>query len=198
MTALCVNTGVKVLAAVAMCIGGSLVWAAGIHEAQSARLKFDAIETGKAAPGSRIVFSAAELNAWLADAAKTYVPEGARNVRMVLGASRATGYADIDFVRLRQAATGESAGWLMKNLFSGERPVRVTARFESRNGEARVTVERVEISGVAIEGAALDFAIDAFVRPEFPNAVVSEWFPLRYNVDHFTVNPSGVVVFIRR
>ena len=74
----------------------------------------------------------------------------------------------------------------------------VTARFQSQDGKARVDVERVEISGVAIEGVALDFAIDAFVRPVFPYAVVSEWFPLKYNVDRFTVNPSGVSVFIGR
>ncbi len=42
----------------------------------------------------------------------------------------------------------------MKNLFAGERPVMVTARFSSANGKARVDVERVEISGVPIQGSA--------------------------------------------
>jgi hypothetical protein len=165
---------------------------------QTVRAKIEAIETGRAAPGSRFLFSPIELNAWVLDAARTHVPEGARNLRLVLGSNSATGYADIDFLKLRQAATGQAPGWLLKNLFSGERPVKVTARFQSRDGQARVDVQRVEVSGVAIDGPALDFAIDAFVKPVFPYAIVSEWFPMQYNVDRFAVTPANLVVYLKR
>src|SRR5579859_6755581 len=105
----CVNTSVKVLCA--LFVSAVLLAVAGVYESQGARIKLDAIETGRATPGSRIVFSPGELNAWVTDAAKTRVPQGASNLRLVLGAGSATGYADLDFVRLHQAATGESAGW---------------------------------------------------------------------------------------
>jgi hypothetical protein len=84
----------------------------------------------------------------------------------------------------------------MKNLFAGEHPVTVTARFESANGRARVDVERVEISGVAIEGRALDFVIAQYVRPTFPDVKVNEWFPLRFGVDRFAVAPGGLTVLM--
>jgi hypothetical protein len=181
---------------------GAIAFTAGVcaatYDSHSARNKLDIIEAGRAPKGGRIVFSAAELNAIVAEAATIHAPQGARNTRLVLGAGTATGYADIDFLKVRQAATGEPAGWLLKNLFAGERPVKVTARVKSRDGRARVDVERVEVSGIPLEGRALDLAIDAFVRPSFPNATVSEWFDLQYGVDHFTVSPSGVAVFIRR
>jgi hypothetical protein len=172
------------------------VAAATLAESASAQRKFERIESGRALPGSRIDFTPGELNAWTRDQARRLFPQGVRNPRLEFAAARITGYADIDFLKLRQAVTGELPGWLMQNLFAGERPVVVTARIDSRNGRARVDVERVEVSGVPVEGRMLDFLIENFVRPQFPDAKVSEWFRLSYHVDHFTVNPSGVQVFI--
>jgi hypothetical protein len=132
------------------------------------------------------------------DEARYWAPDSARNLRLDLAQSRATGSADIDFLKLRQATTGEEPGWLMKNLFAGERHVVVTARFESRGHQARVDVERVEVSGVPIEGRTLDLLIQYYLRPTFPDAKVGEWFGLKYGVERFTVAPTGVVVFIGR
>ncbi|MES1262054.1 MAG: hypothetical protein ABUS49_09980 [Acidobacteriota bacterium] len=170
---------------------------AAVFDSQSVWRKLESIERGRTG-GSRVVFTSAELNAWVGDQTRALAPQGARNPRLELGSGLATGYADIDFLKLRQAATGEAPGWLMKNLFSGVRPVKVIARIQSRNGRARVDVARVEVSGIAIEGPALDFLIEDFVRPLFPNAIVSEWFELQHGVDHFTVNTTGIAVFMRR
>ena len=102
----------------------------------------------------------------------------------------------IDFLKLRQAATGEQPGWLMKSLFSGERQVSVTAHFESKNRRARVNVDRVEVSGVPIEGTTLDFLIQNWLRPTFPDVKINEWFDLGFRMDRFTVSPAGASVFI--
>ncbi len=163
-------------------------------DADSAFRKLAAIEAGTAAPGTRIVFTPAEVNAWIRAEAKARVPQGVRDVRIELGDGRATGHATIDFLKIRQAATGEEAGWLLKNLFAGERPVVVTARFVSEHGRARVDVERVEISGIAIEGHMLDFVIEDYLRPTFPDVVVNEWFGLRFGIERFTVTRGGVTV----
>jgi hypothetical protein len=200
----CVHTGVRmpvsrmaiIKTATVLALAAGL-WA-GVNASRSARIKLDLIEGGQAPRGSRIAFSAAELNAWVVEEAALHAPQGARNPRIVLGTGIATGYVDIDFLKLRQAATGEAPGWLLKNLFSGERPVKVVARFQSRAGRARVDVDSVEVSGIPIEGRALDFALEAFVRPSFPYATVSQWFDMQYGVERFAVSPAGVAVFIRR
>ena len=171
---------------------------AAVLTSASTRGKLDLIEGGHAPRGARIVFSTAELNAWIVDEARLYAPQGARDPRLVFGPGRVTGYADIDFLRLRQAATGEAPGWFLKNLFAGERPVKVVARVQSRGGRARVDVESVEISGVPVEGRALDFVIEAFVRPTFPYAKVGDWFDLQFGVEIFTVSPAGVTVLMHR
>jgi hypothetical protein len=176
----------------------TLAAATATSTADIAHRKFARIETGKLPAGTRIDLSAAELDAWAADAARLYAPGAARNIRLQLRDGAATGSMLVDFLKLRRAATGEEPGWLMKNLFAGERQVTVTGRFESRNRHARVDVDRVEVSGVPIEGATLNFLIDNFLRPTFPDVKVDQWFALGFRMDRFTVSPEGVSVYIGR
>jgi hypothetical protein len=186
-----VHFGAALIIAIA---GAMLAGGNSAADSASASQKLAAIETG-AARGN-VSFSPGELNAWMRDEAQFRVPRGVRNLRLELGAGKATGYADIDFLKVRQSTSGEQPGWLMRNLLSGERPVVVTARFESRAGRVRVDVERVEISGIAIEGRTLDLIIDDYVRPIFPDVKVNEWVALHYGIDRFTVAPQGVTVFL--
>jgi hypothetical protein len=151
---------------------GLVILCAASSTADIAHQKFARIKDGKLAAGTRVDLSGAELTAWAADEARIYAPGAVRNIKLQLADGSATGSLMVDFLKLRQAATGEQPGWLMKTLFAGERPVTVTARFESRNRRARVDVDRVEVSGVPIEGTTLDFVIQNFLRPTFPDAKV--------------------------
>ena len=179
--------------------GASLFTLAGITStADIAHQKFARIEAGKLLPGTRVDLSATELNAWAVDEARIYAPGAARNIRLLLNDGAANASMTVDFLKLRRAATGEEPGWLMKNLFAGERQVTVIGRFESRNRRARVDVDRVEVSGVQIEGATLDFLIQNFLRPTFPDVKVDQWFTLGFRIDRFTVAPAGVSVYIAR
>jgi hypothetical protein len=180
----------KIHCAALVCLAVTGLAASEANDADSAFRKLARIEAGTAAPASRIVFTPAELNAWIRAEAKERVPRGVRDVRIELGDGRATGYATIDFLKIRQASTGEQPGWLLKNLFAGERPVVVTARFASGH------VERVQISGIAIEGRTLEFVIEDYLRPTFPDVVVNEWFGLRFGIERFTVTRAGVTVIM--
>jgi hypothetical protein len=184
----------KTIVALALLVGGSVT--ASTNDALQAFQKLGAIESGSVRPGSSVWFPRREIDAWIVDEAHSHFPQGVTGVRMDLNDGRVVGYASIDFLRVRQATGAPDPGWLIKNLFAGERPVVVTARFQSMNGKARADVERVEISGVAIEGRALDFVIENYVRPTFPDIKVNEWFPLHYGVDRFTVAQQGVSVMI--
>jgi hypothetical protein len=175
-----------------------LLFLAATSLADIAHQKFDRIGIGRLPAGTRIYLSVPELTAWANDEARIYAPGAARDIRLELTNGAATGSLVVDFVKLRQAATGEAPGWLLKNLFAGERQVTIKAHFESRNRRARVDVDRAEISGVPIEGQALDFLIENFLRPTFPDVKVNEWFDLGFRMDRFTVSPTGVSVFIGR
>jgi hypothetical protein len=164
--------------------------------ADLAHQKLARIESGELPAGTRIVLSGSELNAWAVDEALRYAPGATRNIRLRLATNGATASMLLDFLKLRQASTSEDPGWLMRNLFAGERPITVAAHFESRNHRARVMLDRVEISGVLIEGATLDFLVRNWLRPTFPDVKINEWFDLGYRIDSFTVTPSVVSVLI--
>lgn len=154
--------------------------------------KLALIESNRLKPGARVVTTAAEWNAWVAD----QVPPGVTRTRIDLGENRVTASANIDFLKIDRAA-GNTPNWFLASILQGDRPVTVTARIQSANGRARVDVERVQIAGVAVEGRALDFLIHEYVIPRYPQAKVSQWFPLDYRMDHFEIHPSGCTIVLR-
>jgi len=177
---------------------GVLLLPAATSTADIAHRKFGQVEDGKLPAGTRVDLTAAELNAWASDEARIWVPGATRNIHLDLRTGEATGTILIDFAKLQKAATGQDPGWLMRNLFSGERPVTVKARFESSNRRARVDVERVEVSGVPIEGATLNFLIEEWLKPTFPDVKVNQWFDLGFRINRFTVSPGGVSIYVGR
>ena len=180
--------GVRIIGMAAVAVA---VYAAS-EEANSCQRKFDEIAGEQLRPGTRVVFSLRELNAWAA----ANVPPGVRDTRIAIpSAGIAVGSAMIDFARLEQGQ-GRQPGWIMQKLLSGERPVSVTARIRSGGGEATVDVQRVEVSGLQIDGSTLQFLIDNILLSMYPDAAVGRPFELSHRMERLDVQPSGVTVAI--
>ena len=159
--------------------------------------KIDQIETGKARRGSVVVFTGAELNAWARVRVPEIVPEGMREPRLELGNNIATGYALIDFLKVRHGA-GVETNWLVAKLIQGEKPVKVIARIQSWNGRAKVHLQRVEIGGLAVSGTTLDFLFTTFFMNLYPNAKIDEWFDLSPAIDHIEAVPGEARAYMRK
>ncbi|MBK9170963.1 MAG: hypothetical protein IPM24_26385 [Bryobacterales bacterium] len=176
-----------------------LVWlplgGAPANDYAAARQKFNLIETERARPGTSVLLTARELNAYLHTEIRRVAPAGIRDAQLTLSDGVASGRALIDFVKIRQAQ-GQDPGWLLSKLLDGERPVEVAARIRSGRGWATVDVERVAISGVPIEGAALEFLINTYLRAYYPDARVGKPFELGYGIERLEVAPGVVRVHI--
>jgi hypothetical protein len=159
--------------------------------------KLDLIQSGKAKPGSVFRFTSAELNAWVRVKAPTVVPDGLRQPRLALGNAEATASALVDFLKVRHAS-GVETNWLVAKLIQGEKLLRVRASIQSAHGKATVHLLRVEVGGLAVTGAALDFLVQNFFRPFYPDAKIDQPFELAGNVDRMEVTPVEVRVYIRR
>jgi len=158
--------------------------------------KLDAIESGRAKPGSVIDFTPAEWNAW----AQVRVPqlvEGVRNPRIELGMNSVTGSALVNLLKMRQSE-GIATNPFLERLIDGERPMKVAVRVESGGGRCTVHLMRVEISGMAATGAVLDLLVSAFFQPLFPDAKIDQPFELGDNIDRLDISPTGVRVIIRK
>jgi len=160
--------------------------------------KFSTIEHYRSKPGSRVPISSRELNAYIATELPQVAPDGIRDPSVELhGGNIATGRAKINFVRI-QHARGKASNWLMGTLLNGEHDVAVTARVDSANGIATVHLQLVEVSCVPLEGAALDFVIQHYLLPNYPNARIDQPFQLHYKMDHFEVQPGIAYVVMQR
>jgi hypothetical protein len=165
--------------------------------AQNVTRELEIIQSGKAKPGAVFVFTSAELNAWVRVKAPIIVPEGLREPRLDLGKDTATGYALVDFLKLRHAA-GVETNWLIAKLIQGEKRVMARATIQSSNGRATVHLLRVEIGGLAVSGSTLDFMIETFFRPLYPDAKIDEPFELSDRVDRIEVTPTEARVYIKK
>ena len=159
--------------------------------------KLDIIQNGRAKPGAVFVFTSAELNAWVRVKAPMVVPEGLRQPRLEMGNGTATGYALVDFLKLQHGA-GIETNWLVSKLIQGEKRLMATASIQSANGRATVHLIRVEIGGLAVSGATLDFLIDTFFRPLYPDAKIDEPFELSDRVERIEVTPAEARVYIKK
>ncbi len=165
--------------------------AAGVQQ------KIDVIQSGKAKPGSVFIFTVADLNAWARAKLPTIVPEGVRDARLELGNGTATGYAVVNFLKVRHGQ-GVETGWFLSKLIDGEKPVKVSVRIESSRGRATVYLQRVEISGLAVSGSTLDFLIDNFFRPLYPEAKINQPFELEDRVDRLEIHPADARAVMKR
>ncbi len=164
--------------------------------AEGVSRKLDLIQSGQSKPGSVVRFTPSELNAWVRVKAPAIVHDGFRAPRLQLGTGAATATALIDFLKVRQAS-GTETNWLVAKLIQGEKLVRASASIESSNGRATVHLLRVEIGGVAVTGAPLDFLVENFLLPFYPDAKIDQPFDLAGNVDRIEVTPAEARVYIR-
>jgi hypothetical protein len=163
----------------------------------SIKKKFQAIEDHQVRPGARVPITAAELNAYVQAELPQVAPDGIRQPRVELqGNNMATGHALIDFVRLR-TAQGKPPNFLLRSLLQGEHEVAVTARIRSGGGTATVDVQKVEISGIPIQGSALDFLIQNYLLPRYPDAKIGKPFALSYQMDRIEVAPGVAHVVMK-
>jgi len=171
------------------------LWAADAVFART-ESKLDRIESGHARPGSVMVFTPAEMNAW----ARGRVPQmypGVRDPTVQLGAGTATGSALVDFLKMRQGE-GLATNSLIAKLIEGERALKVSIELESSHGRATAHLTRLEISGVAVTGAPLDLLVNEFFLHLFPDAKVNQPFDLHDNIERIELRPDGVRVTMKK
>ncbi|MGA2132539.1 MAG: hypothetical protein ABSH50_09620 [Bryobacteraceae bacterium] len=162
---------------------------------QTAVHKFSLIEQERLKPGSRVLLTPRELNAYARQEIAEVAPDGVRDPKLDLGPGTATASAFIDFGRLRRAE-GKPPGRLLAYLLDGERPVTITARIRSSRGKATVDVESVEISGVTLEGPMLDYLIRNYLLAAYPQAKVGQAFELGHRIERLDVQAAAVGVLI--
>lgn len=159
--------------------------------------KIAAIVEGKAARGSRVVFPKVELDAFLNEEVVQIIPGSVYGAHVDLGYGRASGGANINFVKLLEAR-GSSPGWLFTKMFEGWKPVRAWARMESSHGQATVYLDKVEVSGMTVPNMMVDFIMRHFAQRYSPDMRLGQPFGLKHRIERLELAPAGFTVWMRR
>jgi hypothetical protein len=159
--------------------------------------KMDDIVKGHVRRGERIQMPQRELDAYLRVQAFAIAPKAVRNTNVAPFEGGGVVSANVNFLELNRARGGQS-NWMMEKMLDGERPVKVTVHIQTERGKARVNVDRVEIGGAVISGTPLDYLIQNYVTPQFPNAKIDQWFTMDHHMDRIDIHPSGITVVIAK
>jgi hypothetical protein len=164
---------------------------------ERAEEKLDRLVDGKASPGSEILFTPAEIEAWTREKAHEQVGDAFRNPRVTLETGTGAGSALVDFLKMREAK-GKTTNALMAMMLQGERPLTVYVRVSSAAGRCTVYLTRVELSGAEISGALLDYLIKTFLLQMYPDVRLGEPFELGLNMERIELKPEGVRVVMKK
>jgi hypothetical protein len=162
-------------------------------QANSCQRKFDHIRQNgsKAHPDqTATVITENEINAWLTSG-NAQLPQGVKKLqfRGHPGVIDATAYVDFD-----EVTAGRGSGNPLLSLFRGTHEVQATAHASGSGGRGQVHIDSVSLDGVAIPRMALEYFVEKYITPKYPNLGIDSQFKLPYRIDTATVGVRQVTV----
>lgn len=138
-------------------------------------------------PGRKItVFQQDEINAYFAERRLT-MPDGVRSVKFALSPNQVRAQARIDFDDITRNRRSQNP---LMYLFTGTHDVEVNARATAAGpGMVKVSVQSVTINGVTVPRMALEFFIDRYVSPKYPQVGLDQDYRLPAKMDSVIIGP---------
>jgi hypothetical protein len=163
----------------------------------SAELKMRNVEMNRWPHNRAISFTAPELVALGMSEITQDAPGAVSRPALQLRNGAGVASALVNFDRLQKAKRTGSGGsdWLLSKLLSGQHDVTVSVEITSGNGMMTVHPTAVNVGGATASGATLDFLVNHFVVPYYPQAVINRPFRLAKNIDRIVVTPAGATVY---
>jgi hypothetical protein len=131
-----------------------------------------------------------EFEAWL-NGGGVALPAGISNVQFSSVPAVITANARVDFDKLTAGA--KSANPLL-SIFSGVHDVVLTAQASGAQGTGSVRVESMSIDGVKVPRMAMQYAVDKYLKPKYPNVGLDSTFRLPARIDVAVVGNNVVTV----
>ncbi len=139
------------------------------------------------------VLSEQEINAWFASGGVA-LPKGVQHVRFRGSNGTITTTARVDFDKLTQGA--RSANPLLA-LFTGVHDVSGVALASGHGGQGVVHVQAVSLDGMEIPRMALQFFVDRYLKPKYPEVGLDSTFRMPDKIQTATVGEHVLTVVQR-
>ena len=161
--------------------------------AANLQLKLNHIEQNAAMPHpdqTPTIMTEDEVNDYLASG-RVQMPQGVKKVRMEGRSGVVTAFLNVDFDQIRQ---GQSSSNPLMGLFSGTHDVQVDADAAGSGGEGKVHVRTVSIDGMEVPHMALQYFVEKYVTPKYPNVGLDSQFKMADRVDTAVVGYHKLTV----
>jgi hypothetical protein len=136
------------------------------------------------------VMTEEEINDYFA-AGRVKLPQGVKKVSFQGQSGILTTLATIDFDEIR---AGQRSSNPLLSIFSGTHNVRVESDAAANGGVAKVHIRTVSIDGVEVPRMALEYFINKYLKPKYPNVGIDSTFQLPDKIDLATINYHKLTV----
>jgi hypothetical protein len=150
----------------------------------------DAYDAGASRAGRVTVLTDAEMNAFFAEGGVKW-PDGVSDVKIDDQPAVVNGSGQVDFDKV--TAKNRSSNPMLA-LFSGVHTVRVTAQLMGIKGRASVKVQSVSLDGLEIPRMALEFFIEKYLQPKYPEADLDTTFGMPDRIDSAIVGDHQITI----
>jgi hypothetical protein len=136
------------------------------------------------------VLSEREINAYIASG-RVQLPVGVRTVAFTgqNGVLNTTARVDFDAI----TAQSRSANPLL-SLFSGVHEVHAVAHASGSGGQGQVHIDSIDLDGTTIPRVALQFFIDHYISPKYPEVGLDSTFALPARIDTARIGDHQLII----
>ena len=152
--------------------------------------KIAILEAGPNGASQTVTLRQDELNAFLNEGG-VQLPKGLSNPKFDLRPGTVHATSEVDFDQLAEGHGG-GGNPIFSALFSGTHDVEAEAQASGANGEGTVTIQSVKLDGVQVPKSALEYLIQHYVKPKYPQAGMTSTFELPAKIDTATVQQGQV------
>lgn len=136
------------------------------------------------------VLSEEEINDYLASG-RVEIPKGVKKVRLQGQSGKVTAFLTVDFDQIKESQHSQS---MLMNLFSGTHDVTVETDAAGTAGEGKVHVRTVYLDGTEVPRMALEYFVEKYLTPKYPNVGLDSQFKLPNRIDTAAVGYHKLTV----
>jgi len=135
----------------------------------------------------------AEANAWFNEGG-VKLPKGVSNVHLTAKPGEIDGAAQVNFDEIMQ---GRGSSNPLYGLFTGHHDVHAVSQAGGGNGVGAIRMQSVDLDGVQIPQWALEWFVQHYLTPRYPNVGMTSTFKLPLRIDSAVVE-TGKVILVQR
>jgi len=140
-----------------------------------------------------IRFTELEANSYLAYEFSDTIPSGVSEVRLRFQPGRVGGSAVVDFDKLKEGLRTPPHP-IAEFLLRGVHTIEGDGAASGSGGIGEFRLERVLLDGVELPRVVIDYMIEQYLFPRYPNAPIDRPFRLPYSIDSFRAETGSVVL----